>query len=126
ATGPGGAASAVGRAGAAVGAMGAVAGKAGAAVGPGGAAAGRAGVATGPGGTVAGRTGIAATSHGTYYRSAAAISGQGAYVRQNFGYYNSFRPGWYVQHPGAWAVAGLTAAAIWAGSGWGTVYSECG
>jgi hypothetical protein len=139
ATGPGGTTTAAGRAGAAVGPYGAaagkagiaagpggaVAGKAGVATGPGGAAAGRAGVATGPGGTVAGRTGVAATPRGTYYRSAAAISGQGAYVRQGFTNYNAFRPGWYARHPGAWLVAGLATGAAWAYASWDSVASTC-
>jgi hypothetical protein len=140
ATGPGGTKTAAGRAGAAVGPHGAVAGRAGIATGPGGAAAGRAGiatgpggtvagragVATGPGGTVAGRTGVAATAHGTYYRSAAAITGQGVYVRSNFGHYHCFRPGWYASHPGCWVAAGLAAGAVWSAATWGTVSSECG
>jgi hypothetical protein len=75
---------------------------------------------------VAGKSGVATGPGGTYYRSAGAISGQGAYVRQGFTHYNCFRPGWYAQYPGAWAAAGLTAAAIWSTPTWGQVSSSGG
>jgi hypothetical protein len=38
-------------------------------------------------------------------------------VRRNFADYNIFTPGWYGRHPGAWAAAGLAAAA-WAPATW--------
>ncbi len=44
----------------------------------------------------------ASFKHGTYYRSAADINGQGVFVRNSFGYYNAFRPAWYSAHPGCW------------------------
>jgi hypothetical protein len=112
-----------GKSGVAVGPGGAVAGKAGVATGPGGTVAGKSGVAVGPGGAVAGSTRVAATPYGTYYRSAAAITGQGVYVRQGFAHYNCFRPGWYPQYPGAWVAAGLAA---WSAASWGNVSSSCG
>ena len=94
-------------AGVATGPGGAVAGKSGAAVGPGrgrrrqGQRGGRSrrgrcrqvGAAVGPGGAVAGRTRVAATPHGTYYRSAGAITGQGVYVRQGFSITTASGPG---------------------------------
>ncbi|MFO0807626.1 MAG: hypothetical protein U0746_03300 [Gemmataceae bacterium] len=122
--GPGGVAA--GKSGIAVGPGGAAAGRAAAAVGPNGAVAGRAGAAVGPGGAVAGAGRVAATPYGTYYRSAAAISGQGVYVRQSFGYYHCFRPGWYARYPGAWAAAGFVVGAAWSTPSWGTVSSYCG
>ena len=74
--------------GVAVGPQGAAAagGRVGAAAGPGGVASGatRAGAAAGPYGAAAGRTTAARGTTGTYYRSAAAVSGQGYAVRQNF------------------------------------------
>jgi hypothetical protein len=124
AVGPSGAAA--GRSAAAVGPNGAIAGRAGVATGPGGTVAGRSGVAVGPGGAVAGGTRVAATPHGTYYRSAAAITGQGVYVRQGFSHYNCFRPGWYAQYPGAWVAAAWAAGAAWSAASWGSVSSSCG
>jgi hypothetical protein len=69
---------------------------------------------------------VAVTPTGTYYRSAAAITGQGVYVRQGFTHYNCFRPGWYAQYPGAWLAAGLAAGAVWSTASWGDVSSSCG
>jgi hypothetical protein len=86
AVGPQGAAAAGGRVGTATGAGGTVSGatRGAAATGPYGAAAARGGVAVGPGGAAAGAAGVARGAYGTYYRSAAAVSGQGYTVRQNF------------------------------------------
>jgi hypothetical protein len=80
ATGPGG--TVARKSGVAVGPAGAAAGSAAAAVGPNGAIAGRAGAATGVAGTAVSGTRMAAAGSGTYYRTAAAVSGQSAYVRQ--------------------------------------------
>jgi hypothetical protein len=90
-----------------------------AAVGPNGAVAkgGRYGAATGPGGSA---------YYGTRFAGASNLAGQGAYVRQNFGYYNNFTGGWYRQYPGAWAAAGLVAGAAWAACSWGSCSSSCG
>jgi hypothetical protein len=101
-------------------------GSAAASVGPNGAVAGWAGAAVGAGGAVGGGTRVAATGSGTYYRSAAAVTGRGAYIRQGFTNYNCFRPGWYARYAGAWVAAGLTAAAVWSTCSWGTVASTCG
>jgi hypothetical protein len=125
ATGPGGTAVGASRSGVAVGADRAAAGKSGVAVGPHGAVAGRAGVAAGPGGAVAGSRRVAATAGGTYYRSAAAITGQGVAVRRGFAHYDCFRPRWFARHPGLWAAAGFAAGAAWAAPSWGTVSSVC-
>jgi hypothetical protein len=41
-----------------------------------------------------------------------------AYVRNNFRYYNSFTPGWYTRHPGAWFAAGWVAGSAWNACTW--------
>ena len=84
------------------------------------------GVATGPGGTVAAgsRAGVATGRYGTYY--ATSIRTQGAHVRQGFGYYNAFSPGWYARYPGAWLAAGWLAGTAWTAATWGGVSSYCG
>jgi hypothetical protein len=102
----------------------------GVAAGPYGAVAGgsRVGVAAGPGGAVVagGRTVAGRTSYGTYYASRIALAATGGVVRSNFGYYRTFTPGWYARYPGAWFVAGWTAARIWSAPTWGVVASYCG
>lgn len=100
----------------------------GAASGPGGTAVGggRAAVASGPYGAAAGRAGVVSGAGGTYYRSAAAVRGQGAYVRQGVAGYPCFRPGWYAQYPGAWLAAGLVGGAVWRGATYGDCSSYCG
>jgi hypothetical protein len=99
----------------------------GVAAGPRGAVAGgsRGGVVAGPYGAVGGRraavAGVGAAGAafvGTRYVSGAAMRGQGYAVRRGFGYYNAFNPRWYAQHPGAWALAGWTAAQIWGTATW--------
>jgi hypothetical protein len=100
-----------------------------AAAGPYGAVAGgsKGGIAAGSGGVVAGgKSGIAATGrYGTYFASSNTLATRGNYVRQNFHYYNAFNPGWYARYPGAWFVAGWTAARIWSTPSWGTVATYC-
>ena len=83
-------------------------------------------VATGPGGTVAAgsRGGVATGRYGTYY--ATSIRTQGAHVRQGFGFYNAFSPGWYARYPGAWLAAGWLAGTAWTAATWGGVSSYCG
>ena len=146
AVGPSGAVSGGYRGGVAVGPQGAVAGgsRGAVATGPGGATAvgSRAGVATGPGGTVAAgsrgvvatgpggtvaagsRAGVATGQYGTHY--ATAVRTQGALVRQGFGYYHAFSPGWYARYPGAWLAAGWLAGTAWTAANWGGVSSYCG
>jgi hypothetical protein len=125
AIGPQGAAAGGTRVGTATGAAGTVSGAArgGVAVGPYGAAAGGTKVAAGPGGAVAARGGAVTTAHGTYYRSAAAISGQGAYIRRGFAHYDCFTPRWYARYPGAWFAAGWAAGAAWRTPTWGAIAS---
>jgi hypothetical protein len=67
-----------------------------------------------------------AGNRGTYYRSAAAIRGQGGYVRQAVARYPCFRPGWYTQHPGAWFAAGWAAGAVWRAAAWPACSTYCG
>jgi hypothetical protein len=117
--------------------------RAGVAAGPGGVVAGgsRAGFATGPGVVVAGGgrgaaaigpygavgastlaawgLGPAVSFPGTRYVSAAALSTQGTVVRNSFGYYNAFTPGWYARYPGAWFAAGWAAGTAWNALPWG-------
>jgi hypothetical protein len=86
AVGPQGAAATGGRVGTATGPGGTVSGatRGAAAVGPYGAAAARGGVGVGPYGAAAAGAGVARGAGGTYYRSAAAVTGQATTVRQNF------------------------------------------
>jgi hypothetical protein len=56
----------------------------------------------------------------------ADLAGQGAIVRNNFNYYNSFTPGWYTNHPGAWFAAGWVAGSVWNACTWGDCASYCG
>ena len=67
----------------------------------------------------------ARSAYGTYYASRSTLATTGGAVRTNFGYYNTFNPGWYAKYPGAWAAAGWTAARIWSAPAWGTVSSYC-
>jgi len=88
-SGPGGSFGSAYHGGVAVGPQGAAAagGRVGAATGPGGktvAGATRGAVGAGPYGAAAAGGAVARGSTGTYYRSAAAVSGQGYAVRQNF------------------------------------------
>jgi hypothetical protein len=78
-------------------------------------------VAVGGSRAVAGRG-----AYGTYYASRGALATTGGYVRGGFGYYNTFRPGWYARYPGAWFAAGWTAARIWSAPAWGAVASYGG
>lgn len=143
------------RAGAAVGPDGrAVAGgsRGGAVVGPDGravAGGSRAGIATGPGGTIAGgsRGAVAVGPNGAVAAGGRAVAGSGRYgagyygtryvagtnlagtgyaVRNNFGYYNAFRPGWYGRYPGAWYAAGWIGGSAWAYGNWGAYSSLIG
>lgn len=82
-------------------------------------------MAVGPNGAVAGGGRFAAGSGaygqgfaGTRYVAASDLRGQGAYVRNNFGYYNAFNSGWYTNHPGAWYAAGWIGSSIWNTCGW--------
>ncbi|XZE56010.1 hypothetical protein SH139x_002064 [Planctomycetaceae bacterium SH139] len=87
--------------------------------GPNSMAAFRGGVAVGPGGVVAGRTGVAANGHGTYFRSAAAVSGQGVAVRRAaVGYHGCFTSTWCARYPGAWYPGRWGAAAAWTAVTW--------
>jgi hypothetical protein len=101
-----------------------------AAGGPYGAVAGgsKGGIVAGKGGVVAGgKTGVVAGGrYGTYFASSKTLATRGNYVRQNFHYYNTFNPGWYARYPGAWFVAGWTAARIWSTPSWGYVSEYCG
>lgn len=121
-------------------------GRGGAAVGPGGnGIAGREGISathgpagwgygTSRSGVVAGnygafgvRNGAAVTSHGTYYRSTTAFSGQGAYVRAGcVPYHNYFNRGWYVRYPGAWYASAWVAGAAWNYATWENISSSGG
>ncbi|HEV3145777.1 MAG TPA: hypothetical protein VGZ47_17950 [Gemmataceae bacterium] len=101
---------------------GSAANRAGAVSGPGGMAGYRGGVAVGPGGAAAGRTTVASGARGTYYRSAGAISGQGAYVRAGFaGYGGCFTRTWYGRYPGAWFPGKWAGATAWAVASWASL-----
>ena len=92
--------------------------------GPNAMAAFRGGVAVGPHGVVAGRTGLASNGHGTYFRSAAAVSGQGVAVRRGaIGYHNCFTSTWCAKYPGAWYAARWATAAAWTAASWSTMTS---
>jgi hypothetical protein len=99
----------------------------GVAVGPNGMAGYRGGVAVGPGGAAGFRTGVAVTPGGTYYRSTAAIRGQGVYVRAGqLPYYPAFRAGWWGHYRGAWYPARWVGAAAWTVATWGAVATFAG
>jgi hypothetical protein len=74
---------------------------------------------------VGGRAVAGRGAYGTYYASRTGLATTGGVVRRGFGYYGAFTPGWYARYPGAWAVAGWTAARIWAAPGWGVVSGYC-
>jgi hypothetical protein len=86
----------------------------------------RGSVAAGGYGAAGSRTTAIAGHGGTYYRSTAAIRGQGVYVRQGVANYNCFRPGWYAQHPRAWFAAGWAAGSVWRAASWATCSNYCG
>jgi hypothetical protein len=146
AVGPGGNVVAGGsRAGVASGPGGTIAGgsRAGFASGPGGTVAGgsRAGFASGPGGTVAGGSrwgagfttdgglarysdiGVGGFAHSTALWPNNYMASRAGYVRGGFGYWNSFTPGWYGLHPGAWTAPGWAAGAAWAAATWPDIAS---
>ncbi len=121
-----------------------------AAVGPGGRAVGGAsgyGVASGPRGAAAGgwqtafagtrfptdvglahysNVGVAGLGHSTAYWSHGYMGTTGGYVRNGFGYYNSFRPAWYTSHPGAWLAAGWAVGAAWTAATWPAIDTYVG
>jgi hypothetical protein len=107
----------------------------------------RAGVAAGSGGVVAGTSrGVAAIGPygavgasnlaawgigsagfaGTRYLSAAGLTTQATVVRNSFGYYNAFTPGWYARYPGAWFASGWAAGTAWNSLPWGGYSSYLG
>jgi len=53
-------------------------------------------------------------AHSTAYWSHGSMADRAGYVRNGFGYYGCFRPGWYTHHPAAWFAAGWAAGAAWA------------
>jgi hypothetical protein len=135
--GPGGAAIAGSHGGATIGPRGITAhgSRAGIATGPGGTIAGgsRGAVAVGPHGAVAGGGRVVAGRGvygqgiaGTRFVAASDLRGQGALVRNNFGHYSSFTPGWYTRHPGAWYAAGWAAGSAWGAATWDNCASYCG
>jgi len=63
----------------------------------------------------------AVSGHATAYWSSGVMTNQATFVRNNFGYYNAFRPNWYVGHPGAWAAAGWDAGVAWNAVPWATL-----
>lgn len=139
ATGPNGGTIAGGaRGGIAAGPNGVIAGgsRGGAAVGPNGgaiAAGGRAGIAVAPNGAVAaggravaGRGFYGSGAYGTRFVASSDLRGQGAYVRNNFGYYNCFSPSWYNRYPGAWFAAGWLTGSVWRAATWGACTSYIG
>jgi hypothetical protein len=117
--------------------------RAGIASGPGGTIAGgsRAGFASGPGGTVASGSrwgagfttdgglarysdiGVGGFAHSTALWSNNYMGVRAGYVRGGFGYWNSFTPGWYGLHPGAWTAPGWGAGAAWTAATWPDIAS---
>ncbi len=57
-------------------------------------------------------------AHSTNYWSHNYTNTHGAYVRNNFNYYNCFHPGWYTNHPGCWFAAGWGAGWAWQWATW--------
>lgn len=85
------------------------------AVGPGGYGGGGM-VTSGPAGVAAGFTRV--TPSGRYTAAAG--------VRTNYNNWGVYGRGWYVQYPGAWVAAGLTANALWNAATWGSTSEYCG
>jgi hypothetical protein len=56
--------------------------------------------------------------HSTSYWSGGVMASRAGVIRTGFPYYSAFRPAWYTDHPGAWAVAGWTAARAWDYPAW--------
>jgi hypothetical protein len=73
--------------------------------------------------TTFGATGVA---HNTTYWSRTYMGATGAFIRNGFGYYHCFYPGWYRRYPGAWYAAGWAAGAAWTAATWPAVVSYVG
>jgi hypothetical protein len=69
--------------------------------------------------------GAVGVSHTTAFRSYGDVNAQCGFVRNSFGYYNSFHPAWYTAHPGAWAATGWAAGAAWTAATWPAITSFC-
>jgi hypothetical protein len=67
-----------------------------------------------------------ALGHSTTFWSQGAMTTRAAAVRRNFPFYNTFHPGWYTAHPGAWYVAAWRAGAAWNTTPWGTLTAFAG
>jgi len=61
----------------------------------------------------------------TNYWSRSYMAGRANAIRANWGYFNSFNPGWYTAHPGCWLAAGWAAGAAWTAANWSGVSSWC-
>lgn len=66
------------------------------------------------------------TAHSTHYWSNSTMANRAVGVRSGFGYYNTFRGGWYDSHPGAWRPAAWRGAGAWAAARWGGLYDWWG
>ncbi len=47
-------------------------------------------------------------------------------IRGNFNHYDLYRPGWNVNHPGAWFAAGWGANNAWRSATWASAWGWCG
>jgi hypothetical protein len=56
--------------------------------------------------------------HVTPYWSHGVITTRAGYVRTGFGYYNTFRPGWWTRHPGCWYPPGWIGPYAWRWATW--------
>jgi hypothetical protein len=83
--------------------------------------AGRTGVSTNTGGiSLYRRAGVTPT--GTYYRSAAGVSGQGVAVGAGMSnYYGTFQGAWYSKYRGSWYPTKWAGVGVWDAIAWGTL-----
>jgi len=64
-------------------------------------------------------------AHATPYWSHGYMTTRGAYVRNSFGHYNCFHPGWWNSHPGCWYPNRWNAWEAWAFMSWGYLAGFC-
>ena len=64
-------------------------------------------------------------AHATPYWSHGYMTTRGGYVRNGFGYYNCFHPGWWNLHPGCWYPNRWNTWEAWTFMNWGYLAGFC-
>ncbi len=64
--------------------------------------------------------------HPTAYWSRADMGIRASYVRNGFGYYHCFRPGWFRRYPGCWSIPGWALGYAWTYPTWVGLYPYLG